>query len=81
MNCGDQRLTYAQLDAWANQLARRLLEPGVTAPILGPRTAEQLENGLAALRVSSDGDRLKELDALFPGPRGPPRRRTPGEAG
>ncbi|MFC4502416.1 MULTISPECIES: aldo/keto reductase [Streptomyces] len=52
-------------------LAWLLHQPGVTAPVLGPRTAEQLDDGLAALRISLDGDRLKELDALFPGPGGP----------
>jgi NDP-hexose C3-ketoreductase / dTDP-4-oxo-2-deoxy-alpha-D-pentos-2-ene 2,3-reductase len=64
--CADLGVPPAQV-----ALAWLLHQPGVTAPILGPRTADQLDNGLAALRISLDGDRLKELDALFPGPGGP----------
>ncbi|MEU5974455.1 aldo/keto reductase [Streptomyces sp. NPDC047315] len=64
--CADLERAPAQVAvAWL------LHQPGVTAPILGPRTVEQLEDGLGALRISLDGDRLKELDALFPGPKGP----------
>ncbi|MFD9607617.1 hypothetical protein [Streptomyces sp. NPDC059970] len=33
--------------------------------------AEQLDQGLAALKISLDRIQLKELDALFPGPGGP----------
>ncbi|MFD8936317.1 aldo/keto reductase [Streptomyces sp. NPDC059578] len=52
-------------------LAWLLHQPGVTAPILGPRVAGQLEEGLAALKVALSSSQLKELDALFPGPGGP----------
>jgi aryl-alcohol dehydrogenase-like predicted oxidoreductase len=42
----------------------------VTAPIVGPRTMEQLDSAIAALDVKLDDDTLKELDAIFPGPGG-----------
>jgi aryl-alcohol dehydrogenase-like predicted oxidoreductase len=45
--------------------------PGVTAPIIGPRTLGQLEASLAALEIGLDAATLSELDALFPGPGGP----------
>lgn len=51
-------------------LAWLLHQPGVTAPIVGPRTIEQLDNAFAALKVPLDAEHLAELDALFPGPGG-----------
>jgi NDP-hexose 2,3-enoyl reductase len=38
----------------------------VTAPIVGPRTNEQLENSLRALEIELDADTLAKLDELFP---------------
>ncbi|WP_328390620.1 aldo/keto reductase [Streptomyces sp. NBC_00400] len=64
--CADLGLPPAQV-----ALAWLLHQPGVTAPILGPRVAAQLDQGLAALKISLDRSQLKELDALFPGPGGP----------
>lgn len=49
-------------------LAWLLTRPGVTAPIIGPRTMVQLEANLRALDVELDDDALTELDELFPGP-------------
>jgi aryl-alcohol dehydrogenase-like predicted oxidoreductase len=47
-------------------LAWCVQQPGVTSPIIGPRTMEQLEDNLAALEVGiSDKDRA-EVDALIP---------------
>ena len=51
-------------------LAWLLANPVVTAPIVGPRTMEQLEGACRALEHKLDDDTLKELDALFPGPGG-----------
>ncbi len=51
-------------------LAWLLAQPGVTGPIIGPRTAEQLEGNLHALDVELDDDLLARLDAIFPGPGG-----------
>ena len=45
--------------------------PGVTAPIVGPRTLEQFEASLAALDLTLDAETLSELDRIFPGPGGP----------
>jgi aryl-alcohol dehydrogenase-like predicted oxidoreductase len=52
-------------------LAWLLSNPAVTAPIVGPRTMEQLESGARALGVKLEDSVLKELDAIFPGPGGP----------
>ncbi|HEY0696177.1 MAG TPA: aldo/keto reductase [Micromonospora sp.] len=47
-------------------LAWLLSRPGVTAPIIGPRTAEQLDGSLGALGVEFDDETLTRLDELFP---------------
>jgi aryl-alcohol dehydrogenase-like predicted oxidoreductase len=52
-------------------LAWLLKNPVVTAPIVGPRTLEQLEAANRALGRKLDDTTMKELDALFPGPGGP----------
>ncbi len=44
--------------------------PGVTAPIVGPRTLEQLEDALRAERVTLSSDVIGKLDAIWPGPGG-----------
>jgi aryl-alcohol dehydrogenase-like predicted oxidoreductase len=51
-------------------LAWLLANPVVTAPIIGPRTLEQLDLSLRALKVKLDAKRLAALDKLFPGPGG-----------
>jgi aryl-alcohol dehydrogenase-like predicted oxidoreductase len=48
-------------------LAWLLQQPGVTAPIIGPRTREQLDAGLRALDVRLDDAALARLDEIFPG--------------
>lgn len=48
-------------------LAWLLHQPAVTAPIIGPRTLEQLEDSLKALEIELSEDTLKRLDAIFPG--------------
>jgi NDP-hexose 2,3-enoyl reductase len=47
-------------------LAWLLSRPGVTAPIIGPRTAEQLDSTLRALTIELNEKTLSELDRLFP---------------
>ena len=47
-------------------LAWLLSRPGVTAPIIGPRTIEQLDSTLGALTVELDEATLAALDELFP---------------
>ncbi|BCB91014.1 aldo/keto reductase [Phytohabitans suffuscus] len=49
-------------------LAWLLARPGVTAPIIGPRTVEQLESSTRALKVRLDPATLARLDEIFPGP-------------
>jgi aryl-alcohol dehydrogenase-like predicted oxidoreductase len=51
-------------------LAWLLLNPVVTAPIIGPRTLEQLTGSLRALEIKLDEAALKALDEIFPGPGG-----------
>ena len=47
-------------------LAWVLSRPGLTGPIIGPRTAEHLDGALQALEVSLDEATLAELDKIFP---------------
>jgi aryl-alcohol dehydrogenase-like predicted oxidoreductase len=51
-------------------LAWLLHQPAVTAPIVGPRTLEQLDSALRALDITLDGEALAHLDEIFPGPGG-----------
>ena len=71
-----------QLEAWESfcdelghapgdvALAWLLHQDGVTGPIIGPRTMEQLEGALRALAITLDEAALKRLADDFPGPRG-----------
>ena len=52
-------------------LAWLLANPVVTAPIIGPRTVEQLDGSLRAAELTLDAATLKKLDEIFPGPGGP----------
>jgi aryl-alcohol dehydrogenase-like predicted oxidoreductase len=51
-------------------LAWLLANPVVTAPIIGPRTLEQLDGSMRALELTLDDDAMKRLDEIFPGPGG-----------
>jgi len=51
-------------------LAWLLHQPGVTGPIVGPRTVAQLESAVSALEIRLSEDDLQALDELFPGPGG-----------
>jgi aryl-alcohol dehydrogenase-like predicted oxidoreductase len=71
-----------QLEAWEKlcadlggqpadvALAWLLHNPAVTAPIIGPRTVEQLDGAMGALDVVLEQDMLDQLDKIFPGPGG-----------
>ena len=48
-------------------LAWLLHQDGVTAPIIGPRTMDQLDGALRALEVSLDKEQLDRLDEIWPG--------------
>ncbi len=45
--------------AWVEQ------QPGVTSPIIGPRTMEQLEDNLGAKNVTFSEDELKQIDSII----------------
>jgi aryl-alcohol dehydrogenase-like predicted oxidoreductase len=74
------RPQIAQWEAFCDQLGEEpaavalawlLAQKGVTAPIIGPRTLEQLEGAsLRATAIDLDESALKELDSIFPGPGG-----------
>ncbi|MDP4199283.1 MAG: aldo/keto reductase [Bacteroidota bacterium] len=51
-------------------LAWLLRQPAVTAPIVGPRTVEQLDEAVSALTIVIEDETLKRLDEIFPGPGG-----------
>lgn len=51
-------------------LAWLLHQPAVTAPIIGPRTQEQLLGSFRALSIRLEDDVLERLDEIFPGPGG-----------
>ncbi len=52
-------------------LAWLLSRPVVTAPIVGPRTLEQLDGAMRALDLELDDAALKRLEEIWPGPGGP----------
>lgn len=49
-------------------LAWLLTRPGVTGPIVGPRTQEQFDSALRAVELKLPGEFLEALDEIFPGP-------------
>jgi aryl-alcohol dehydrogenase-like predicted oxidoreductase len=71
-----------QLEAWEKfckqmgdkpadvALAWLLANPVVTAPIIGPRTLEQLTGALRALKIKFTKAEMKKLDEIWPGPGG-----------
>jgi aryl-alcohol dehydrogenase-like predicted oxidoreductase len=71
-----------QLEAWEKfckqmgdkpadvALAWLLANPVVTAPIIGPRTMEQLTGSLRALKIKFSKAEMKKLDEIWPGPGG-----------
>ena len=71
-----------QLERWENfcrelgekpadvGLAWLLHNPAVTAPIIGPRTIEQLNGSLRAPEIKLSAESLAKLDEIWPGPGG-----------
>ncbi len=69
----------AKLEAWESlcrdlgerpadvALAWMLHNKAVTAPIIGPRTMEQLDGSLRALEITLAEETMKRLDEIFPG--------------
>jgi aryl-alcohol dehydrogenase-like predicted oxidoreductase len=74
------RQRVEQYEAFCDELGERpaevalawlLRQPAVTAPIVGPRTMEQLERSLRAVDLALDDKALDRLDQIWPGPGGP----------
>ena len=59
-------------------LAWQLHNPVVTAPIIGPRTVEQLESAIRATEVTLDAATLRAWTRSSPAPAAKRPRRTPG---
>jgi aryl-alcohol dehydrogenase-like predicted oxidoreductase len=55
-------------------LAWLLAQPGVTAPIIGPRTLEQLEDLLPAAELALDAEQVERLGRWTAPARGYPER-------
>jgi len=51
-------------------LAWLLSNPDVTAPIIGPRTLDQLDGNINALNIKLDDELKNSLDQIWPGPGG-----------
>ncbi len=51
-------------------LAWLIANPAVTAPIIGPRTMDQLTGSLAALEIKIDDEINRRLNTIWPGPGG-----------
>jgi aryl-alcohol dehydrogenase-like predicted oxidoreductase len=52
-------------------LAWLVEQTAVTAPIIGPRTLDQLTGSLRALEIKLTNEQLTKLDEIWPGPGGP----------
>ncbi len=59
-------------------LAWLLQNPVVTAPLIGPRTVEQLQQALHATTVTLSDDTMSCLDEIWPGPGEKRPRLMPG---
>ena len=62
-------------------LAWLLAQDGVTGPIIGPRTIEQLDGAsLRSLEIKLAPDTLTRSTRSSPAPAAPPPKRTPGSS-
>jgi len=78
----DVKKFHTQIEAWEKfckkmgekpadvALAWLLANPVVTAPIIGPRTVEQLTGSLRALKIKLNKETMKNLDEIWHGPGG-----------
>jgi aryl-alcohol dehydrogenase-like predicted oxidoreductase len=59
--CDQRGVTPAQFAlAWVH------VQPGVTSPIIGPKSLQQLDDYIAALSIEVSDDDKKEIDKIFP---------------
>jgi aryl-alcohol dehydrogenase-like predicted oxidoreductase len=54
------------VSGYAFALAWCISQPGVTSPVIGPRTSEQLADSLTALQIKLTDDDVKKLDQVGP---------------
>ena len=78
----DVKKYHSQIEAWEKfckkmgekpadvALAWLLANPVVTAPIIGPRTLQQLTGSLRALKIKFTKAEAQKLDEIWPGPGG-----------
>jgi len=78
----DVKKYHSQITAWEKfckqmgenpadvALAWLVANPAVTAPIIGPRTLEQLTGSLRALKIKFNKAEMQKLDEIWPGPGG-----------
>jgi len=75
----EKRSTLETWEAYCKELGEKpadvalawlLHNPAVTAPIIGPRTVDQLTGSLRALKIKLDKAARKKLDEIWPGPGG-----------
>lgn len=64
----EQLCAAAGLEPAVAALAWLMHQPGVTAPVVGPRTPDQLDDAIAAAAVVLDDAFLDAVDGIFPGP-------------
>jgi aryl-alcohol dehydrogenase-like predicted oxidoreductase len=57
----DKNCSMSQLS-----LAWNMSQPGVTAPIIGPRTFEQIEDNLRSVEVEMTEEDFSRIDELVP---------------
>ncbi len=70
VSCGNTQLTYSELNSKANQLARKLIENGVTREsIVGIMTKRSVEMIIGILGVLKAGGAYLPLDPEYPGER------------
>ena len=64
----EELVERADLQPGEVALAWLLSRPGVTGPIVGPRTSSQLDSALRAVMLRLNEELLRLLDDVFPGP-------------
>ncbi len=74
---GEQRELLGSFEALCREIGQEppvvalawlLANPVVTAPIVGPRTLQQLESAVGALELELGEETLRQMDRIWPGP-------------
>jgi amino acid adenylation domain-containing protein len=70
VTCGEQRLTYRELDRWANGIAHRLVEQGVgPEALVGIGAGRSLEMVVGVVAILKAGGAYLPLDPSYPAER------------